>query len=83
MEFDVASLTLAGLFALGVVNVITFFYPLLDSKVKFALSFVAAFLVLFVPVELGNIILEKAKEAIVVAFSASGLYKISSKAGGE
>lgn len=80
---DIASITLAGLVALGVVNVITFFKPGLDSKVKFALSLAAAFAVTFVPVELGNIILDHAKTALTVAFAASGTYKLSQKIGGE
>lgn len=80
---DIASLTLTGLAAIGVVNVVTFFKKDLDSKVLFTLSVLAAFAVTFIPVELGNIILEKAKEALLVAFAASGTYKIMSKAGGE
>lgn len=81
---DLQSLTLAGLAAVGIVNVVSFFRPTLDSKVKFALSFASAFLVIaLVPVDLGNIILEHAKEALVIAFAMSGTYKIASKAGGE
>lgn len=80
---DFASLTLAGLVAIGVVNVITMFKPDLDSRVKFAISAVAAFIVTFIPPELGNVILEKAKEAIMVAFAASGTYRLATKAGGD
>lgn len=81
---DLEGLTLAGLAALGVVNVISFFKPDLDSKVKFAASAIAAFVVIaFVPQDLGNQVLEQAKEALVIAFAASGLYKVASKAGGK
>lgn len=80
---DLTSVTLAGLAAIGAVNVATFFVPALDSKVKFALSAVAAFLVIaFVPISLGNLWLEWIKEAIAIAFAASGGYKLFQKAGG-
>lgn len=79
---DLTSLTFVGLVTIGVVNVISFFKPELDSKVKFAISVVTAFIVTFIPAELGNIILEKAKIAIEVAFAASGGYKLFTKAGG-
>lgn len=75
-------LTLVGLVALGVVNVISFFKPDMKSEVKFALSFLVAFLVTFVPQDLGSIVLENAKLALTAAFAASGVYKIASKAGG-
>lgn len=79
---ELSSLTLAGLAAVGVVNVVTFFKPNLDSKLKFALSVVAAFLVIaLVPMSLGNQILEWAKEALAIAFAMSGVYKISTKIG--
>lgn len=79
---DLASLTLVGLAALGTVNVISFFYPNLDSKVKFALSAVAAFVVAFVPTGWGGIILTNAKLALEAALAASGAYKLAQKAGG-
>ncbi len=79
---DIGSLTLAGLAAIGVVNVVTFFKADLDSRIKFAISFVAALAVLFIPAELGSMILDKSKEALTVAFAASGAYKVATKAGG-
>lgn len=78
---DIQNLTLTGLTAIGVVNVITFFKPGLDSKVKFALSAIAAFAVMFVPAEIGGIILTNAKEALVAAFAASGVFKLATKMG--
>jgi len=80
---DVLSLALPGLVALGVVNVISFFKPDLDSKIKFAISFVVAFAVLFVPADLGFMLADKIKEALTIAFAASGVYKLFTKAGGE
>lgn len=79
---DIQTTSLAGLVAIGVVNVITMFKSDLDSRIKFGISLVVAFAVLFVPQELGNMILEKLRLAIEVAFAASGLYKLASKAGG-
>lgn len=79
---DLTGVTLAGLAAVGVVNVITFFKPDLSSQIKFALSFVSAFLIIsLVPADLGNIILEYAKQALVIAFAMSGTYKIATKVG--
>ncbi len=80
---DLQSLTLAGLGALGVVNVVTFFKKDLSSEIKFALSAVSAFAIIaLVPADLGNIILEYAKQALMIAFAMSGGYKIATKAGG-
>jgi hypothetical protein len=80
---DLQSITLAGLFVIGVVNVVTFFKPILDSRVKFAISFVAAFVALLIPADLGAYFLNIAKQAIETAFIASGGYKLLTKAGGK
>ena len=74
---DLTNLTLAGLVALGIVNVVTFFIPNLDTKIKFLVAFLAAFIVTFVPADLGSIILDKAKFALEIAFASSGAYKLS------
>jgi len=79
---DIANITLTGLTALGVVNVITIFSPTCDSRIKFAASLIAAFAVAFIPAELGSLILDNAKLALTAAFSASGVYKLFQKAGG-
>ncbi len=83
MNIDLASLTFVSLITIGVVNVISFFKPGIDSKIKFAVSLAVAFGLTFVPVAFGSMILEKAKEAIQVAFMASGSYKIAQKIGGK
>lgn len=80
---DIFQLALPGLVVLGVVNVITFFKPDMDSRIKFAISFVVALAVLFIPTELGAMWADKIKEAITVAFAASGVYKLATKAGGD
>lgn len=80
---DIQSLTLAGLVTLGVVNVLTMYAPQLGSKEKFIVSFIVAFGISFVPPAIGNIVLEKAKVAIEIAFASSGVYKLAQKAGGD
>lgn len=79
---DLTSLTLTGIVALGVVNVIGMFKPDLDSRIKFAASFVVAFIVTFIPVSVSNILLQNIKVALEAAFGASGVYKLAQKAGG-
>lgn len=79
---DFSDITFIGLISLGFVNVVGFYFPLMDSKLKFGLSVAVAFSLTFVPAELGNIILDKAKLALGVAFGASGIYKLATKAGG-
>lgn len=80
---DLSNITLAGLVAIGAVNVLSFWKPDLDSKVKFAVSLVVAFAVTFVPAELGNVLLDHLKTALTVAFAGSGAYRISQKIGGD
>lgn len=80
---DLTNVTLVGLMALGIVNVLGFFKPDLDSRVKFTASLAAAFAVTFIPAEMGVILLDKVKLALEAAFAASGLYKIATKAGGK
>ena len=73
----------AGLVAVGAVNVVTWFRPDLKPEHKFAISFVAALVVTFIPPELGNILLNKVKIALEASLGVSGMYKISQKAGGK
>lgn len=80
---DIASATFIGLVTLGTVNVITFFYPNLDSKVKFGLSVITAFILTFVPASVGVLVLDKAKLAIETALAVSGSYKLAMKVGGK
>lgn len=80
---DLSGMTFIGLVTVGVVNVVTFFKPNLDSKVKFAIALVAAFVLTFVPADLGVLILDKLKIAIEVALASSGAYKLAMKVGGQ
>lgn len=79
---DFMSMTFVGLVTIGVVNVVGFFKPDLKPEIKFAVALLVAFVLTFVPQDLGNIILEKLKLAIEVAFASSGIYKLATKAGG-
>lgn len=79
---DFTGMTFAGLATIGVVNVLGFFRPNMDSKLKFGISIVAAMAFLFVPADLGNLLFDKLKEAITIAFAASGTYKLVTRAGG-
>lgn len=72
-----------GLIALGAVNVALMFRPNLESKYKWLLSFGVALVFLLLPESLGNVVMDKVKVALEVAFAASGGYKLASKAGGE
>lgn len=79
---DLNSVTLAGLVALGVVNVLTMFKSDLDSRIKFGASLAVAFAVTFISAELGNVLLDHLKTALTVALAASGAYKVAQKIGG-
>jgi len=80
---ELLGLGLSGLFIIGAVNVATFFRPDITTKQKFALSILVAFLVSFIPAEIGNVIYDKLVFAITAAVAASGGYKIAQKVGGE
>lgn len=77
------NLTFLGLACVGIVNVIGFFKPNLDSKIKFAISFVSVFALTFVPAAIGNMILDKAKLALETVFAISGFYKLTQNVGGK
>lgn len=79
---DLSNITLAGLIALGVVNVLTMYKPDMDSKLKFSASLIVALAVSFIPAELGNVLLDHLKISLEVAFAASGVYKVAQKVGG-
>lgn len=81
MNIDLANVTFIGLMTIGFVNVLTFFKPGLDSKIKFGSSVLVAFALTFVPADIGVVVLDKAKVAIETALLASGVYKIAQKVG--
>lgn len=78
---DLTNMTLVSLAAIGTVNVISFFKPAMDSKLKWTLSFLAALAISFIPADLGNIILTHIKDAIYAAMVGSGTYKLATKVG--
>lgn len=80
---DLQNATLTVLFAIGAVNVVLLWKPDIDSRYKFIISAVAAFIAYFIPADLGTILLNAIKDAIGAAVMASGAYKLFSKAGGE
>lgn len=79
---DFAGQAFVGLTTIGFINVLGFFYPQLNPKIKIATSAVFAFIMLFVPAEIGNIIFDRARIAIEIALASSGGYKIAQKIGG-
>lgn len=81
--FDWQNATFVVLSTVGFVNAIGFWKKDLTSVQKFIISLSFAFVVSFVPQDIGNFILNKAKDAIAVALIASGGYKVATKIGGK
>lgn len=79
---DLANISFVGLMTIGAVNVLSWFKPDMDSKMKFGASVLFAFALTFVPADLASVILNNAKVAIEAALGASGLYKVAQKVGG-
>ena len=79
---DLTNITFVGLATLGIVNVVTLFKSDLDSRYKFLISIVGAFVLTFIPETLGAVLLDKMKLALEVAFATSGTYKLAQKMGG-
>ena len=75
-------MTFVGLMTVGFVNVVTFFKSDLDSRVKIGLAILFAFALTYVPNTIANDLLERAKQAIEIALTVSGAYKLSQKIGG-
>ena len=80
---DIAQLGFLGLIGLGTVNALSLWKSTMDSKLKLIISGVVVFIATFIPVELGNIIADKAKLAIEVALASSGGYTLAKRAGGQ
>ena len=80
---ELSEITFLGLMSVGFVNVLGFLVPNLKSEIKFALSFIFAFALTFVPADMASHITQKAVQALEVALTASGAYKLAQKAGGE
>ena len=79
---DLTTIGFVGLMTIGAVNVLTWFKPGMDSKMKFAASVLFAFALTFVPADIANVVLQNAKIALEAALGASGVYKLTQKVGG-
>ena len=79
---DITAMGFIALMTLGFVNVVTFWKPNMDSKMKIGIAVVFAFALTFVPAGWGNMIADKLKIAIETALLVSGVYKLSQKMGG-
>ena len=79
---DILNLGFVGLMTVGFVNVITLWKPDLDSRIKFGASILVAFGLLFVPMDLSNMLADKIKTAVEIALAATGTYKLATKIGG-
>lgn len=73
---------LQGVIAFGLVGVVNHFRKL-KSEENMALLVVAAFAVGFVPVDLGNLIFNKIKEAVAVGLGIHAVWTATKKIGGE
>lgn len=83
MEVDFSSMSLVALVIIGVVNVISFFKPDIDSKIKFGVAVVVAIAVGFIPPEIAGEWQWRITQALMAAFASSGVYKVSQKIGGQ
>lgn len=75
---DVATMTLTGLITFGTVWALSLFVKM-DSKIKFLVSIVVALVAGFIPVELGNDILNRVRDAYAVAATVAGGYQAVSR----
>ncbi len=79
---DIAGIGFVGVMVIGFVNVLTFWKPNMDSKMKIGAAFVFAFVLTFVPADVGSVILQKIVQAVEATAFLSGVYKVAQKAGG-
>lgn len=80
---DLTNIGFVALMTIGFVNVLSFWKPTMDSKVKIGVSIAFAFVLTFIPADMGNLIANKLKEAIEIALLATGGYKVAQKVGGQ
>lgn len=59
----------------GAVSAVNIFYKPLESKQNLALSFIFALAFNFIPTDLGNIILNRIKDAVTIAIGLNGSYQ--------
>lgn len=80
---DLTNITFPALATVGVVNVLTIFWPSLRSEIKFGVSVAVAIALSFIPEAIQSDLLARAIDGLNVAFVASGGYKIAQKIGGK
>lgn len=80
---EVLTMGFIGVMTIGVINVVGFFKPDLDSRIKIALSIAVAFGLTFVPADISNLLLAKITLALEVTAFATGGYKLAQKIGGK
>lgn len=80
---DLTAITFPALATIGVVNVATFFWPNLDTRIKFVISLAVAVALSFVPETIQNDLLARSLDGINIALVATGGYKIAQKIGGK
>lgn len=85
-NIDLLQLGTVGLLTLGAVKSLDIFAERFDfdftSELKWLSAVGFAFLFGFIPAELGNIFLDKAKDALQVAVGVTGVFKLIEKARG-
>lgn len=80
---DLGTIGLVGVMAIGAVNIVSFFKPNMDSRIKVAISFVVALLTSLIPADIQSVVLEKISIAVAATLASSGGYKIAQKMGGQ
>ena len=73
---DIFSLGAVGLITFGGTWLITLFVPNLDSKTRFGVSVAVALIAGFIPADLGNVIVNKVRDAFGIAVAVAGGYQL-------
>lgn len=73
-NIDIQTISFVALATFGTVSAINFFYKL-NSQGNFLLSLLFAIVYGFIPADLGNIILNRVRDAYIVAVSLNGAYQ--------
>ena len=82
-DVNLVQLGFVGLMSFGSVGALNFFKKGLTQGQNFGLFFVFAFVYGFVPADLGNVIFERAKEALAIATTGTAIYTGIKTAGGK
>lgn len=74
-SIDIASIGFVALATFGTVSAVNFFAKRLDSRQNFLLSVLFAVIYSFVPADLGNIAVNKFRDAFAIAVTLNGAYQ--------